>query len=1035
VSAVGQNAPGATRRRRAARQRDGLYRPLDWAIVRAPLLPACAGANAAASSAPDSLLPDDPRVRAAVGVASADLAAALARTPPGHRDARRLRGKVLRYVIRMSTRPTPYGLFAGVAIATLGPNTDLAIADRAPRTRTRSDMELLLSFVVDLEHDPAIRPELRVFANSGVVTGGGRAFCPSGPGPAASLRFTDAVRRALELARTPIAQSALHTALEAVRGSTPEKVQQLVAELCEHGFLLFDLRPPLTAADPAAYVLERLKPIPAAAESRARLAGLREQLAAWDALELDERAPAWPSVLDGARALRPGDTGELLQTDMALELTGTRVHTAIGREAARAAELLLRMSPNPRGAPHLDAYRRAFVARYGAARVVPLLELVDDELGLGNPAGRGASGPPSIDRHVAARREQALRELALDAQREHRHVVDLDDALMDALQTWTPAADCAPRTLELSVSVAATSCAAIDAGDFSVIVGPGLGASSAGRGLGRFADLLGAPALSALRTIAEAEAGLAAGSTIAEVVYQPKRDRSANVAIRPNVRGAEIAFSAPAGVPSEQVVPLDELVVSVRDGRFAIGWPAAGVEIIGVQGHMLNTSQAPAAARFLIDAANDGRCRLAPFDWGGASTLPFLPRVQRGRIILAAARWRVDVATIAASRDADEFAAALAAWRERWTVPDRVYLAASDNRLLLDLNDPEHAELLRQELRGLPAGRPALLQEPLPGPQDVWLASAGGGHMCELVVPLVLRESVVVPSTPVRATVPPAARLRLPGSDWLYLKLYGPRTFEDELIAGPLRSFCESATAGGLIDGWFFLRYTDPAPHLRVRFHGDPHTLLGPLMRQVCGWSTELVTRGSRTGYSFDTYDREVERYGGEVFIDLAEVVFAADSTAAAALVGLGRGGELAWDAITLALLSVDDLLDALGLDEHERLDLYAGATPLSRRDGAEYRRRQDQLRSLLGGRLRASAAPGFEAVADVLGARRLGLAPAASALRTLDRDARLLVPLAAVCRSFVHLHVNRLGATPSEQLILQLLHRTRLGLQKAPPR
>ena len=29
-------------------------------------------------------------------------------------------------------------------------------------------------------------------------------------------------------------------------------------------------------------------------------------------------------------------------------------------------------------------------------------------------------------------------------------------------------------------------------------------------------------------------------------------------------------------------------------------------------------------------------------------------------------------------------------------------------------------------------------------------------------------------------------RLRPPGSDWLYLKLYGPREDEDELLAGPV---------------------------------------------------------------------------------------------------------------------------------------------------------------------------------------------------------------------------------------------------------
>jgi hypothetical protein len=62
------------------------------------------------------LLPDDPRVQAAIGVASADLAAALARTRPGDPKAPRVRRKLLRYLIRMRARPTPYGLFAGVAL-------------------------------------------------------------------------------------------------------------------------------------------------------------------------------------------------------------------------------------------------------------------------------------------------------------------------------------------------------------------------------------------------------------------------------------------------------------------------------------------------------------------------------------------------------------------------------------------------------------------------------------------------------------------------------------------------------------------------------------------------------------------------------------------------------------------------------------------------------------------------------------------------------------------------------------------------------
>jgi class I lanthipeptide synthase len=1008
-----------------------LYTPLGWAFARAPLLPGHARHAAADSTANGTLLPDDDRVRAAVSLASADLAAALERTPREDAAAPRLRGKLLRYVIRMSTRPTPYGLFAGVGLAEWGSRTDLAIAPGTPCTRTRIDMGLLSGFVDRLERDPAIRDELRVFANTSIVVAGPRAFARRGAGPAVSVRFTRTVRRALALARRPVAQAELRAVLADAPGATPEKVRRLVDELCEHGLLLLDLSPPLTAADPVAYVLDRLEGVPAAADARAVLERIRSGLADWDALALDERADALPALLDLARPLRmdAADRGPLVQTDMALRLDGARLHAAIGAEAARAAELLLRITPQPRGLPHLEGYRRAFLARYGADREVPLLELVDEDLGLGDPARHAGPG-----RQAPARREQVLRDLAIDALRDGRQVVELDDDLLDDLATWEPATADAPRSLELSLFVAAASPAAIDAGDFRVVVGPNLGASAAGRSIGRFADVLGAPAVAALEEVAAAERATAKRAIVAEVVYAPPTARLGNVAIRPNVRGWEVAIAMPPGVPSERVVPLDELVVGVRGGRLTVRWPAAGAEVVGVQGHMLNTREAPAAARLLLEAPTDGRARLSAFDWGGTASFPFLPRVQRGRIVLALARWRVDASVIAAAGGPpDAFAGALGEWRGRWRMPAEVYLAAADNRLLLDLDDHDDVDLLRQELRGLQPGRRVYLQEALPGPADAWLPGPDGGHTCEMVVPLVLRagaaETLDEPSRTAPASVPAHLRRRLPGSDWLYVRLDGPRSFEDDVVAGSLRSFGESVTAAGLCDGWFFLRYADPTPHLRVRFHGDPQTLLGPLMRHVCDWAGELVAEGLRGGYAFETYEREVERYGGEEGIELAEEVFVADSPAAAELVLLGRDGATSHDAVALAALSIDDLLDALGLSSGERLELYAGAVGLSKHDGAEYRVRQRDLRRLLGG----GAPPDDAALAQALATRRARLEPVATALAALEHEGRLQRPLADICRALVHLHANRLGLGGQEQLVLQLLRRTREGLARAP--
>src|SRR3954447_14882594 len=140
--------------------------PLDWAVVRAPLLPVEAFPREhPKDSWGDTLLPSNPYTRTAVAIASEHLYAALQRTPVSAPEAPRLRGKLLRYMIRMSTRPTPFGLFAGVGLAEWGPATEIRIAAGAPRTRSRPDMGWLLGLVAELECDPDIRRQLRLFVN------------------------------------------------------------------------------------------------------------------------------------------------------------------------------------------------------------------------------------------------------------------------------------------------------------------------------------------------------------------------------------------------------------------------------------------------------------------------------------------------------------------------------------------------------------------------------------------------------------------------------------------------------------------------------------------------------------------------------------------------------------------------------------------------------------------------------------------------------------------------------------------------------
>ena len=948
----------------AARPRGRLYEALDRFVVRAPLLPVDA------VTTPDGAA--DPRVDLAIAVAAPRLASAVAATRGSSASRSGQRQARLRYRIRMATRPTPFGLFAGVGLGTWGAATDLRLDGASRSVAVRPDMGWLLGLVEVLEARPEIRRQLRVVVNPCALVRDGRVYLadPSTAGQTTardvSVRASPPVRMVLELARRPLAYGALVDALRTRPGGTDERVHQLLDDLWRQGLLLTDLIPPLTA-DPVEHVASRLAALSDAAAGEAEL--MADVVTAVHDLEVVAAAATTPrpaaeavaragkalaAVRSRVRALHdPGQTAgqpaDVVQVDSGLPLAGSQLSRRVASEAIRAVELLLRLHPSPGGPPTLSAYRGAFVGRYGHERLVPLPEVLDPRFGLGPP---GSHVHADHDASGRAERDATLMELGCTALRDGTQEVELDAGLLDALALWRPTPDRVPASLELSAFVVAASAAAVDRGDFRLVVGPNLGAEAAGRGLGRFATLLGPPAADLLAEIAEREHRARPNAVHAELVYRPGNPRSANVTIRPAVRTHEIAVGVSPGVTADAVVPIDELAVGVAEGRLQLWWPARDCEVIVTSGHMLNSWAAPPVARLLADFALDGITTLSDFDWGPAAALPCLPRVRAGRVVLRAAEWRQRRSTMARALAVDDdsrFAGALQRWRERWQVPRHVYLAAGDNRLLLDLDEPEQAELLRTEVRRDRAWH-LVLEEALPGPADAWVPGPDGGYASEIVVPLV--RAATTPAArgsgrrPV-ALLSDSSRRRPPGSDWLYLTLYGPRPAENEFVAGPLRTFCAELVRRGAVDAWWFLRYADPDAHVRLRLQGTPATLHELVLPEAARWAAQLVAEGVRTRFGVDIYERELERYGGETGMAIAEALFAADSAAVAELLAAGSADG---DLVEVAALTIDDLLDCLGFDSAARLAWYGAAAGPPRESAAAYRERQVRLRRLLGG-------------------------------------------------------------------------------------
>ncbi|GAA4225018.1 hypothetical protein GCM10022254_05950 [Actinomadura meridiana] len=684
---------------------------------------------------------------------------------------------MVRYLLRESGRPTPFGLFAGVAEVRFGQGAAVRWSDRH-RLIVRPDGEWLASVITRLEGCPELLVRLPVVANSLNQVRFDRLCLRRGQGHV-EVPYTVAVRSALEAARSPIVAGALADVLAEQFVSVPRaSVTSMIGCLVTEGFLVTCLRAPSVIVNPLGYLLERLEAVgadqvSAVASTLSGLHAIHSQVAMHNELDGASsrlvRAPLAVRMRDQAKTLR-GPLASDLRLDADLTLP-----ESVGREMEKAASVLLRLTARPAGHEVWRDYLAAFLDRYGVGTLVPLTELVHPDLGLGLPAGYPgssfeppeAAGPSERDRRLLALLHESTAEGSGEIVLSDGAVRDLAPAEVTAVRT--------PPHVELCARVLASSRTALDTGDFTLVVRP---ARAAGTMTGRFID----DASEGLRgTIASVPMG-DADAVAAQLSFPPAYPHAENIARVPLFLDHVILLGEHQDPSTRGLIGIGDLAVTADWGRLRLVWISRHCPVEPQVFHALRLEkQPPPLARFLAHLPRAFSAGYTAFDWGPAEEFRALPRVRYGRCVLSPARWRVYATDLApAGAVWTEWRAVLADWARRYRLPDTVELRDADRTLRLDLTRDAHAAILREHL-----GKTgdAVLTEADAIRDYGWL----NGHAHEIAVPLTRRR----PSAP----SPLGARRRplldfathgslpaTPSGGWLFAKLFIHPDLQSQLI-------------------------------------------------------------------------------------------------------------------------------------------------------------------------------------------------------------------------------------------------------------
>ncbi|MEU7861421.1 lantibiotic dehydratase [Nonomuraea sp. NPDC049141] len=848
----------------------------------------------------------------------------------------------------------------GVALASDIPQKGAASVGLtgAPRTRTTADGVWLAAVIGRLESAPELRRRLPVVVNDLAFVRGERLVVPWQPhagDPArselseVSVRHGPAVRTVMDLARAPVQIGELIDALAATfPGARVPAIEAMAAELVTCGVLITSLRPPSTSVDGLAYVLDRLRDVAADPLGEAtplvqELYAIHEELRVADHATGEAAVRARRTVADRMRAALPVEVVQPLKVD--LRLDGTVVlPPEVAAEAEAAAGALLRLTPHPAGHPAWREYHVRFLERYGVGAVVPIEQLVDDTAGLGFPAHYREPRQPAEplsrrDRRLLALAQQAAldgaREIVLDdaaiedlaadgtndAAIEDLAVDGRDRAAIDrlaaagrdrpAIERQAAAGRDRARPLpymELVAEVCAPTAGALaaDAFTMTVLAVDGTAACLSGR----FVDLLPDGDRRRMAGLYDRLPVSVDGAVPVQLSFPARNARTQEVARTPLLLPELITLAEHrAGSPGR--IPWRDLAVTADNDRMYLLSRSRRQVVEPVLTSAVARRAMPPIARLLFEIPRARGAVVSPFSWGAAAGLPFLPRVRYGRSVLAPARWRISADALPGPGTAwPDWVRAMTDLRARLRLPSTVSVGTEDRRLRLDLDEPMSLALLRAHLDG--AGQAAVVSEAAGPAEHGWF----GRRAHEIVISL----AATTPSARAPAVVTRPGPLSLvgredgvlPGAGVLFAKLYGHPGVVDTILTKHLCDLLETWDEPPM---WWFVRYRDPRPHLRLRLHLAGGHEYGPAAARVGAWAADLRGRGLVGDLVLDTYHPETARYGSGEVLAAAEAAFAADSVAVVAqLAALATARQVHPHALTAA--SLVDLTAAMAKDQ-----------------------------------------------------------------------------------------------------------------------
>lgn len=836
------------------------------------------------------------------------------------KSRRKVLFSLYKYLIRISTRATPFGLFAVTDAGLLAERSKLSGLGISKVKKTiRLQISALTRIASWLENRQLPAGQTRYVANSSLYsTASGYRYIETKKKGDTLEHIISQVELFPELTLLIEAASRPQTKTELANRLpgrfTADQSTRLVQEMIHSGILVSELSPNATGPDfedrlkayldecrPKSKEIQKLYELICGLSSGDSTCYLQEA-----ATELSGIIPS----LSGLQLFR----AQLSTAPKGLALSQKALATLTADFAAVKGLLCSNQQSSP-----LHELKQKFRARYGE-RSVPLCELLESEMGMAYARIAMQTGrPPTLlaqleftgAKHTttgpataASRIKHGLLERAISRQ---LYKVEIQESDLKTLME-TPIEESGFYWLG---EMLAGTAKGIDRGNFQFYL-KASGGQSGLELMARFAQddpLLASRLRDATKELTETNQE----NIHAEIAHIPDA-KTAAVLARPHLWPYEIPYLSYSVLPQSRQIAASDILVSITDDdSFILTSKRLSKTIIPHNTTAHNYGLGLPVYQFLSDVANQDS-QLMAWDWEDLESFSFLPRVSFRHLILSPARWMLSGETRQRVLDALDQAVQWGKLRKRLRIPTLIQICQGDNLLLIDLKNRFARTLLKTELQ---KNEHLKIQEYLPSNSYQPVKDQGARHAHELV--LAFKPSHT--QTPARLPKPrEEQRLFHLGSEWLYVKIFLSAGEADQLLTTTLAGICEQLSTEGILNKWFYVRYFDPSHHLRVRLLLTTQQNWHMVLARLQAGLANSANNGTIEKIQTETYERELERYASLSF-EKVESIFHSDSLACMKAISLLEKEPDDQGRWLAALYAVDAMLDDFGLSMHERAD------------------------------------------------------------------------------------------------------------------